>query len=69
MKGPALFQGQIITKIHRQYLNIFFYRTTGAISTKFGTKLPWMMGIQGFSNVGPALFSRGDNYEIAKIIH
>ena len=37
MKGPALFQGEIIVeivKIHWQNLKIYFSRTTGSISTK-----------------------------------
>ena len=43
-------------------------RTTGPISTKLGTKHPWVKGIQVCSNEGPRPFPRGDNYEIA-IIH
>ena len=46
---------------------IFFSRTTGPLSTKLGTKYPWMKGIQVCSRKGPRLFPRGDNYEIAKI--
>ena len=34
---------------------------------KFGTKHPWVKGIQLYSNEGPLPFSRGDNKEIAKI--
>ena len=44
-----------------------FSRTTGPISTKFGTKHPWVKGIQIYSNEGPRPFQRADNYEIAKI--
>ena len=45
-----------------------FCRTIGPISTKFGTKHPWVKWIQVCSNEGPRLcFSRGDNYKIAKI--
>ena len=45
---------------------MFFFRTTGSISTKLGTKHPWVMGIQVCLNEGPLLFPRGDNYGIAK---
>ena len=37
------------------------------ISTKLGTKHPWVKGIQVSSNEGPRLFPRGDNYKIAEI--
>ena len=46
---------------------IFFFRTTVSISTKLGTKHPWMMGIHVCSNERPRPFPRGDNYEITKI--
>ena len=49
------------------HIFIFFSRTTGPISTKLGTKHPWMKWIQVCSNEGPCPFPRGDNYEIAKI--
>ena len=39
----------------------FFSRTTLLISTKLGTKYPWMKGIQVCSNEGPHPFPRGDN--------
>ena len=53
-----------IAKIHWQTLNIFFSRNTGPISTKLGTKQPWVKGIQFFfSNEGP----RSDDSEIAKM--
>ena len=54
-------------KIHWWNLKIFFYRTTGLISSKLGTKHPWVKGIQVCTNKGPHPFPRGDNYEIAKI--
>ena len=41
--------------------------STGPISTKRGTKHPWVMGIQVYENVGPHFFPRGNGYEIAKI--
>ena len=37
------------------------------ISTKLGTKHPWVKGIQVCSNKGPHPFPRGDNYEITTI--
>ena len=42
-------------------------RTTGPSSTKFGTKHPWVMGIQVCLYKGPHPFPRGNNYEITKI--
>ena len=42
-----------IAKIHCQYLKIFYSRTAGLISTKLGTMLLWMKGIQFFSNKEP----------------
>ena len=65
MKGPFPFQGEIITK--KRKLQIFFSRTTEPISTKLGTKYPWVKGIHVCSNEWPLPFPRGDNYEIAKI--
>ena len=38
-----------IVKISYQHLRIFFSRTTGLISTKFGTKHPWVKGIQVYT--------------------
>ena len=37
------------------------------LSTKLGTKHPWVKGIQVCSNEGPRPIPRRDNYEIAKI--
>ena len=56
-----------IAKIHWRNLKIFSSRTTGPISTKLGTKHPWVKGIQNYLNEGPRPFPRGNNYEIAKI--
>ena len=53
MKGPALFQGEIVMNWQKyidEILKIFLSRTTGPISTKLGTKHPWMKGIQVCSN-------------------
>ena len=60
MKGHALFQGEIIIKKGKfidEILKIFFSRTTGRISTKLGTKYPWVIRTQVCSNEGP-LFSQ-----------
>ena len=57
-----------IAKVH--WRNLFFkkfLRTTWPISTKLGTKHPWVKGIQVCSNEGPHPFPRGDNYNTAKI--
>ena len=56
-----------LIKINWQLLKIFFCRITGPISTKIGTKHPWLNGIQVCSNKGPCSFSRGDNYKMLKI--
>ena len=50
-------------QIHWQIFKNLFSRTTGPISTNFGTK----HRIQVCSNVGLRPFPRGDNYEIVKI--
>ena len=55
-----------IVIIHWRNLKISSFRTTGLISTKLGTKHPWVKGIQVCSNEGPCLFPRGNNYKIAK---
>ena len=49
------------------HIFIYFSRTIEPISTKLGTKHPWVKGIQVCSNEGPRPFPRGDNYEIVKI--
>ena len=51
------------TKLYLKYLKIFS-RTTGPISTKLGTKHPWVEGIQVCSNERPRPSTRGDNSEI-----
>ena len=43
-----------------------FFRTTEPISTKLGKKHSYLKRIQIWSNEGPRLFLRGDNYKIAK---
>ena len=57
----------VVVVVETFHIFIFFSRTTGPISTKFGTKNPWLKGIPVCSNEGPHLFPRVDNYEIAKI--
>ena len=57
----------VVCRCQKKKLKIFFSRTTKPISTKLGTKFPWVKGIQVCSNEGPRPFPRGDNYEIAKI--
>ena len=54
-----------IVKLLLQNHKKFFSRIPGLISTKLGTKFPLVKGIQVCSIEGP-LFSRADNYEIAK---
>ena len=56
-----------IAKIHWQNLKIFYFRTTGPISTKLSIKHPYVMWIQVCSNEGPCHFPREDYYELAKI--
>ena len=52
-----------IGKIQLQNLKIFYSRTTGPISTKLGTKHPWVKGIQVYTNEVLSLFPRGDNFK------
>ena len=47
---------------------IFFWRTTGPISTKHDTKHPQVKGIQVCTNEGPGLFPWGDNCKIVKFL-
>ena len=44
-----------LLSVDRFHIFIFFSRTTGPISTKLGTKHPWVKGIQVCSNEGPYL--------------
>ena len=63
-EGPCPFprgDNYKIVKIHRWNLKIFFSRTTGPISTKLGTKHPWVKVVQVCSNEGPRPFPREDN--------
>ena len=47
------------------HIFIFFSRTTGPISIKLGTNHPWLKGILVYSNQGPDISPRGDNYKKA----
>ena len=53
-------------KIHWGQLKIFS-RTTKPISTKLGTKHPWIIWFQVCSKEGPCPFSKGDTKEIVEI--
>ena len=52
---------------HWGNLKIFFSRITEPISTKLGTKHPWVKRNQVCSNEGPCPFPKGDNNEIVKM--
>ena len=70
-KGPRPFtRGDTcnykIVKLHWQNFKIFFFRTTGPISTKSGAKHLWVKGIHVCLNEGPHFFPTGDYYEISK---
>ena len=63
-KGPCPFprgDNCEIAKIHWRNLKIFFSRTAGPILTKFGTKHPWVKGIQVFSNEESFNFHKVNN--------
>ena len=72
MKAPALFQRGTITK-EQKYIDEIKKSSSPeslSISTKLDTMHPWVMRTQICSicsNEVPHLFSRADNYEIAKI--
>ena len=55
-----------IVNFYSRYLKILS-RTTEQISTKLGTKRPWVYGIQICTNEGPHTSSRGDNNKMIKI--
>ena len=60
-----------IAKIHRRNSKIFFSRTTEPISTKLGTKHPWvkMILVLFFQMNDHALLKSGDNCKIVKLHH
>ena len=49
-----------IAKLNWRNFKIFFSKTTGPISTKLGTKLSWIVGIQDYKNEGPSHLWKGD---------
>ena len=57
------------TTIKQQHIfNLLLLQNHFPISTKLGTKHPWVKGILlDYSKERPLLFSRGDDYEIVKI--
>ena len=57
MKGHDPFQGEI--NLHWLHLKFFFSRTTGPISTKLGSKPPWMKRIEICSKWMGMPFSKG----------
>ena len=63
MKAPPFSKGDnyVIVKIHWRNLKMFFFRTTGPISTKFGAKHPWVKMIQVCSNEEPFNSNKVDN--------
>ena len=63
MKGPDLFQGEIIMKYQKyiEKIKIFFSLTTGPISTQPATVHPWVKGIQVCSNEDPLSSHKVDN--------
>ena len=63
LKTQASFSDRLLSVVCLLTFNIFifFSRTTGPISTKFGTKQPWEMGIQVCSTEWPRPFPRGEN--------
>ena len=61
--GHALLKGEIKqnSKIILKTFKNPLFKSTWPISNKFGTKHPWVDGIQIFTNKGPHPSSRGDN--------
>ena len=49
----------VIVVVVNFHIFIFFSRTTGSISTKLGTKHPWVKGIQIYFNEGSRSFFKG----------
>ena len=65
MKGPALFQGDII--INWQILKIFSLRTTGEFQPNLAQSILEWREFKFFLNEGVPPFSQGDKYKIVKI--
>ena len=49
----------VVVVVVNFYIFIFFSRITGPMSTKPGTKNPWVKGIKGVKINGHALFQGG----------
>jgi hypothetical protein len=54
-------------KLHRNFLKIFFSRTSWPNSIKLGSNCRWVKGIQVYSNEGPGPLQRGDNHKNVKM--
>ena len=69
-EGPRFFlrgDNYVKAKIHWRNFKIYYSWTARPITTKLGTRHPWVKWIQFCSNEGFHPFPRGDNYEKAKI--
>ena len=69
-KGPAFFQGKIITKYWKyidEILKNLLLQNHWTNFDKLGTMHAWLKGSKVCSNERPNPFPKGDNYEIAKI--
>ena len=71
MKGLTHFQGEIMKKKIKntwtELKNHLFLQNELEISTKLGTKHPWVKRVQVCSNERPRPFPRRNNYKISKI--
>ena len=74
IKVHTLFQGESLGELrelrnsetHWRNLKVFSSRIAGPISSKFGTKHAWVVGIQIRSTEDPRSFSREDKFEIVE---
>ena len=70
-EGPSPFprvDNYEIAKIYRRYIKkISFSRTTDPISTKLGTKHPWVKESHVCSNEDLRAFPRGNKFEVVKL--
>ena len=68
MKGPALFQGEIITYVQNIGENIEeIKKSSPELLGQFQSNLASLGKGEFVQMNGPSLFPRGDNYKIAKI--
>ena len=63
-EGPCPSQRKDKSEIVKLYWKNFKILSLKPISSKFGTKHPWIDGIQIFTNKGPHPSSRGDNSKV-----